>query len=757
MSTTRGEMNQSNRHTDNEFEALKDDSTGICRKLASLARNLTGAEFCQVEIFESISKASVLFYTDTSISTSSTEQLFTRYRVRQWNPVSCEATWSQNRRVLEPFMQKQISSGSCTVPEEWKTLHEQLGIESILTCPLVMCNIQRQSFWGTITLGHRQNGRFFIRNGTVEPQLVDLINQFTLLAPVQLMKAMSQLTCQLKNSTSIEDQAQLLRDFLIRNTPAISTSLALFDKDCNFADLFVDPNDSGDRDQQQRQLEKQSLRLVRNTAVWNTRLCGNTGEIECNVETRPASRLPDLDFICDKKSENTNSLFILPIREAPHDRNQKPQTQVNSGQPVIGFNTTQYSANTSRWSRYIGAVYFHTRSREDFTDTDKKTTAVLIRNLYHLLQNTLRRSEIQPGVDPSGSGVINPDSSVLSIGSTLPSNITEQMDRFRETNRSRAQNYNGALERLRIQSVLDDSTTNSVVFYGLYDNTPSAIKMMEDSSPSRDRVFRTRLEHSILTTVNHPNIVRLLGSVIQVSGSNVLSTSCVGNSRQVETFLSMKWPRPAPVRSLNWSLFIMEYCGQGTLHNMIHNGYRFHQAHLLWTLLDISKAMEYLHRLGIVHGDLKPANVLIKGSEDDHRGWMCCIADFGSSLRRGSENQTSLGHGCTLAYRAPEIMSLHGLSGHNSFEDRTFADVYSFGMIMYELMERRVPFAGLTGREISDQVREQQRPPLTVIHNHPTKLITLMNQCWAQNARQRPTFVNITTKLRELISEEDFA
>ena len=48
-------------------------------------------------------------------------------------------------------------------------------------------------------------------------------------------------------------------------------------------------------------------------------------------------------------------------------------------------------------------------------------------------------------------------------------------------------------------------------------------------------------------------------------------------------------------------------------------------------LLDIASGLDYLHAMGVVHGDLKTANVLLKGSAKDARGFVCKLADFGLS------------------------------------------------------------------------------------------------------------------------------
>lgn len=52
---------------------------------------------------------------------------------------------------------------------------------------------------------------------------------------------------------------------------------------------------------------------------------------------------------------------------------------------------------------------------------------------------------------------------------------------------------------------------------------------------------------------------------------------------------------------------------------------------LLLTLIEVASAMGYLHRMGVVHCDLKPANVLLKSSNIDSRGFTAKVSDFGLS------------------------------------------------------------------------------------------------------------------------------
>lgn len=757
--STRSKVNQSRGCPGNHFDSLKDDPIEICKLLATDVRKKTGCEVCLIEIFEAESKSSVLFHLDTSLSSPGLP--FSRFQFREWNPVSCEGEWSRGT-VLGPYMGNQISRApSTSVPKEWIQLHQRLGMESVLTYPLSV-DAQFQTLLGSITLGHRNPG-FFTSNETMYRNLLTSFRKFAMLAPVMLMKEMSRLVWQLNHNSSVTEQVQFLQSFLTKTTPAIGATLALFDQSCDSAELFINPNDAEDQNQC-KPMETMSIKLQKNTAIWNLHFGGESVGIECNMESTPSSSHLDLDFIYQKKSANTKSMWILPIRKAAFDRNQAMKSQVNQKTRVLGLSIKPGNPTINRWNGFLGAVYLHKSNNTVFSDFARKKTVLLIRYLYHMLERTLRRSEIQRAIDkPVGSSPAPTDPPEVETRFNRPANFEEQMMRVRETQRRNVQNYKEDLSKLKIDWLIDSNAANSVVFHGMYNNRPSAVKIMIDVSLRREQAFRTRMEHSILTSVDHPNIVRLLGSAIKVSGAKVLNTACFGNSKEVEDCLKDKWGQPGSMRSIDLSLFILEYCDKGSLELMIHKERKFQQEgfykrDLVLTLLDISKPMEYLHQRGIVHGDLKPANVLVKKCKDGIRDWCCCIADFGSSLRRENMSQMSFfGQGCTLAYRAPEIMSLRDLSIHNRFEDRSFADVYSFGMIIYEIMEGRTPFAGQDAESISKMVCELNKHPELTSQEHPETLVDLMKRCWTQDPKQRPSFAKITTELKTLLSLEDLA
>jgi serine/threonine protein kinase len=97
----------------------------------------------------------------------------------------------------------------------------------------------------------------------------------------------------------------------------------------------------------------------------------------------------------------------------------------------------------------------------------------------------------------------------------------------------------------------------------------------------------------------------------------------------------------------------------------------------------------------------------------------------------------------TLAWSAPEL-----LSSTNTSRYSVKVDVYSFGMVLWELWERRLPFSDMTSRfDIIDAIREGKRPDIS--DNCPAAYRALMQRCWQAEPSRRPTFKYIEKYLRE--------
>ncbi|BDA49709.1 probable LIM domain-containing serine/threonine-protein ki at C-terminar half [Coccomyxa sp. Obi] len=188
---------------------------------------------------------------------------------------------------------------------------------------------------------------------------------------------------------------------------------------------------------------------------------------------------------------------------------------------------------------------------------------------------------------------------------------------------------------------------------------------------------------------------------------------------------------------------ILEYCDHGSFDNAIRAGkYMSDLTNGILCLMDVAAGMEHLHSLGVLHADLKGANVLLKSaamSNYDQRGYMCKLADFG--LSRVMENNST--HVSTTTFGTAAYMPAEMLMEGKMTKA---ADVYSFGMLMWEVLTGKKVFEGLRQSQIICKVMTGWRPE--VPEGCPSGYTDIMVACWHANPAQRPGFADILQRLR---------
>ncbi|EUC58262.1 tyrosine kinase catalytic domain protein [Rhizoctonia solani AG-3 Rhs1AP] len=152
-------------------------------------------------------------------------------------------------------------------------------------------------------------------------------------------------------------------------------------------------------------------------------------------------------------------------------------------------------------------------------------------------------------------------------------------------------------------------------------------------------------------------------------------------------------------------------------------------------VLGITTGLAYLHRNGIVHGDLKGLNVLISAS----RTPMLC--DFGNSVIEESTllfADSRSGIGNTLRWAAPEL-----LTGETQALSPA-TDVYSLGMTILETFTGKPPYANLSDHSVLSVIQKKKLPArpekeVPVESPYGNILWTLLRSCWSHNPNMRPT------------------
>jgi len=176
---------------------------------------------------------------------------------------------------------------------------------------------------------------------------------------------------------------------------------------------------------------------------------------------------------------------------------------------------------------------------------------------------------------------------------------------------------------------------------------------------------------------------------------------------------------------------------------------------------DIAAGMFYCEQVGIVHRDLKSSNVLLEQVPLNERKSIlkAVVCDFG--LARVTSSASPVQNlkmreiaGFSPRYAAPEVLENSSLLLPTDPEIDKKSDVYSLGVIIWELLVRDVPWKGLTRQAIETKVRSGERlqpPDDDGKDQAKTILIDLMTSCFAQQPNSRPSFYHIHTKLASLL------
>jgi len=254
---------------------------------------------------------------------------------------------------------------------------------------------------------------------------------------------------------------------------------------------------------------------------------------------------------------------------------------------------------------------------------------------------------------------------------------------------------------------------SAAVYRGLWRMADVTIKEIdwEESKLTVQRSKEFKRELDILVQLRHPNLVLFMGAFTQ--------------SR--------------PLR------FICELCAGGALYSLLHEKKDYH---ISWRqkgkmCLDTIKGLYFLHtnKPQIIHRDMKSLNLLLSFPlvEPEDKP-IVKITDFGiaKAMDLGGPTETvtdTAGGSGTFWWMAPEILQ------GSTYDDKL--DMYSFGITMFEILARRMPFeeeTGLSPIAVAIQVTTGKRPNTGVIgEDCPPLLMKVMKDCWEGDPADRPS------------------
>jgi len=269
--------------------------------------------------------------------------------------------------------------------------------------------------------------------------------------------------------------------------------------------------------------------------------------------------------------------------------------------------------------------------------------------------------------------------------------------------------------------------SNANVFLAYWNNEKVIIKMIKEHVEYDPvAVHEFLMEQSILTRLSHPNIIRILGS-----------------GTQPRRFIVLEFLGGGSLNS------ILDQSKQGIAHRLFRRPSFTYQS-LFAKARDISEAFKYLHcqlseKAMIIHRDLKPDNVGFTSAGT------LKLFDFGlcTCVKKRTltdEAYEMSGNTGSLRYMAPEVAL--GLP----YTEK--ADVYSFGIMIWQMARDRVPFKGMSREEfMKSVVKGGERPKLD--KSWPIVFSKLLTDCWHKDPLKRPSFATIVTELTSLIDEEN--
>ncbi|KAH0787718.1 TKL family protein kinase [Histomonas meleagridis] len=226
-----------------------------------------------------------------------------------------------------------------------------------------------------------------------------------------------------------------------------------------------------------------------------------------------------------------------------------------------------------------------------------------------------------------------------------------------------------------------------------------------------------RVIHGILKPTNCEVAVKILHN-------RVLSSSDMEMFKR-EIFTMAVLRHPSLVRFYGYTseppfCILTEYMPNGSLYDFLHD----HPDQLSPTertliALDIARGLEYLHGRGIIHRDLKSLNILL---DQRKRAKIC---DFGLIRMKSSDPMTGLVG--TACWMAPEV-----LISSPCYDEKV--DVYSFGILLWELLTGERPYFDIDYGQLTFEIVEKNRRPI-IPENVPKNLKELIEKCWERDPK----------------------
>jgi serine/threonine protein kinase len=262
-----------------------------------------------------------------------------------------------------------------------------------------------------------------------------------------------------------------------------------------------------------------------------------------------------------------------------------------------------------------------------------------------------------------------------------------------------------------------------VVYKGLdRNNLEVAIKMIGNHADIRGTVLLNRLrpQHQAFDSARRMMFVREASLAMQLNHQNIVRVFDYG-------------------RHEGLLYIVMEYLPGHSLEKLIALRVSMSLGTRLSFMIQLCEALDYAHRHGVIHRDVKPLNVIVL------KGIRLKVLDFGLAGRLGAQSSGNTFAG-TPSYAAPELFA-----GSGNYDAR--ADIWAAGITFYKLLTGRLPFTGTYFDELRNNVLYEPLPRLDKRIPHAEELERILDRALAKDPRQRHS--SAADLLRELRRLQD--
>ncbi|CAK6954179.1 mitogen-activated protein kinase kinase kinase 20 isoform X1 [Scomber scombrus] len=250
---------------------------------------------------------------------------------------------------------------------------------------------------------------------------------------------------------------------------------------------------------------------------------------------------------------------------------------------------------------------------------------------------------------------------------------------------------------------------DDILFYencggGSFGSVYRARWISQDKEVAVKKLLKIENEAEILSVLSHRNIIQFYGAVVDAPNYGIVT----------------------------------EYASGGSLYDYLSsdNSEEMDMGQIMTWAAEIARGMHYLHSeapVKVIHRDLKSRNVVLAADR------VLKICDFGASKFLTHTTHMSLVG--TFPWMAPEVIQ--------SLPVSETCDTFSYGVVLWEMLTREIPFKGLEGLQVAWLVVEKNER-LTIPSGCPASFAELMRKCWAVEPKERPMFKQILSTLESM-------